>query len=72
MKKPKPLPTHADEIDVLRLHNAVLKAAEASNAALAANAVVGELIAAAERKYRFVHTDGEGIDFNTRAITRKS
>lgn len=71
MKKPKsPPPTHADELDVLRLHNAYLQMAKARDVALQAEAAFAQILAAAERKYDFRHPD-EGIDFATRKISRK-
>lgn len=69
-KKPKTLPTHADELDVLRLHNALLQMNAVKRQALEAEAQFAQLLAAAERKYHFQHPD-EGIDLATRAITRK-
>lgn len=70
MKKiPKPLPTHADELDVLRLHNAYLKMLESQRATLQVEAQFAQLLAGAEKKYGFKHPD-EGIDFGTRVINR--
>lgn len=71
MKKSKKPATHADEIDCLRLHKALVQANEAKQASLTASARFGQLLAAAEKKYGFVHNDGEGIDLDTREITRK-
>lgn len=70
MKKSKPLPTHADELDVLRLHNAALKLSEAQNAALMAHAAFAQALTDCERKYKFEHVKGEGIDYGTRQIHR--
>jgi hypothetical protein len=63
-------PTHADELDCLRLHNAALKLAEAKNIALMAETAFAHALAACERKYDFEHNRGEGIDFSTGAINR--
>lgn len=71
MKKPKTPPRHADEIDCLRLHKAMVQANEAKQASLNAAAQFGLLLAAAEKKYGFVHNDGEGINLDTREILRK-
>jgi hypothetical protein len=70
-KKSKALPTHADELDCLRLHKALVQANEAKQASLAAASQFALLLAAAEKKYGFVHVDGEGIDLDTRVISRK-
>jgi hypothetical protein len=70
-KKTKALPTHADEIDCLRLYKALAAANEAKQASLIAAAQFGQLLAAAEKKYGFVHVDGEGINLDTREISRK-
>lgn len=73
MKKksaPAPLPTHADEVDVLRLHNAALKMQDVQAKALAAEVEYAQQLAACERKYQFAHVKGEGINFATRQITR--
>jgi hypothetical protein len=69
MKKPKTVPTHADEIDVLRLHNAYMQMLDAKRVALAAEEQFAHHLAAAEKKYGFKHP-AEGIDFATRAINR--
>jgi hypothetical protein len=69
MKK-KPLPTHADEVDALRLQVAAMKIDGAKKALLDAEIAFGQLLAAAEKKYKFEHAKGEGIDFATRQVTR--
>jgi len=77
MSEPQDLPTHADEIDVLRLYNAKLLMGAAIRAAheAAANAEKArlkflDLVAAAEKKYQFSDAAGEAIDVETFAINR--
>lgn len=76
---PEALPTHADELDCLRLQNAKLKAdaavRAAQDAAAAANEAVAKfeaLLADAEKKYAFSDATGDVINLETHEILRKS
>lgn len=68
--KTKKLPTHADEIDVLRLHNAALVMAQQQKEWQAATAVYSALLDKAAAKYHFDPARGEGINFGSRKIDR--
>jgi len=68
MKK-KPLPTHADEVDTLRLQVAKLKMERLQEQCAAAVNEYAGLLNAAEKKYGFKHP-AEGINFDTREISR--
>lgn len=63
-------PTHADEIDSLRLHNVALIMEAKMREWKAATEAFNALLHEAAAKYSFDPARGEGIDFGSRKITR--
>jgi hypothetical protein len=69
MKK-KPLPTHADEVDALRLQVAKLKMERLQEQCAAAVNEFARLLNDAEKKYDFSNAKQEVINLDTREIMR--
>ncbi len=71
-KEPAPLPTHADELDCLRLQVAKMKMERLQEQCSAAVSDFAKLLNAAEKKYGFSNAKQEGINLDTREILRAS
>jgi hypothetical protein len=69
MKK-KPLPTHAEEVDVLRLQMAQMKFQQLQEQCAAAGRDLAALMNAAEKKYGYSAAKGDVIKFDTFEIVR--